>query len=90
MSLGTVVVDGRSYRISGLELRRGLLFITAHGHPGVHAPASPDTPATVFGSDGQGICQGWKTPMPELDPELHVTIVLPIRIGSLEDVDEDV
>lgn len=82
---GTVVVDGRSYEVASMELRGGLLLITAHGVATVHAAASPDTPATVFGQDGQGICQGWKTPMPELFPGMYVTIVLPIRIASLED-----
>ncbi len=82
---GTVVVDGRSYGIRGIELRGGLLLITATGISDTHRDACPDTPATVFGQDGQGICQGWKTPMPELFPDMYVTIILPIRIASLED-----
>jgi hypothetical protein len=79
------MVDGRGYAITRIELRGGLLLITAYGMTIIHSPARPDVPATVYGQDGQGICQGWKTPMPELFPGQHVTIILPIRIASLED-----
>lgn len=82
---GTVVVDGRGYAITRIELRGGLMLITAYGFATTARDARPDAPATVFGQDGQGICQGWKTPMPELHPGLHVTVILPIRIASLED-----
>lgn len=84
MTLGTVVIDGCTYEIFRLDLRGGLLLITAFGIADRHVPASPDTMAAVFGRDGQGICQGWSTPMPELHPGMDVTITLPIRIATLE------
>ena len=89
MSLGTVVIDGCTYQITRMELRHGLLLITADGTARTHRHALPDTPATVFGQDGQGICQGWKTPMPALHPGMHVTVILPIRIATLEPLDEE-
>lgn len=83
--MGTVIIDGQTYQINRMCLSGGLLLITASGLSNRHMPASPDTPAAVFGQDGRGICQGWKTPMPPLHPGQYVTITLPIRIATLED-----
>jgi hypothetical protein len=82
MTLGTVVVAGRTYQITGLRLRDGQLHITAHGWG--PSPAVSDQPAAVFGEDGQGICQSWHVDIPKLKVHQDVTIVLPIQITRLD------
>jgi hypothetical protein len=79
--MGRVVVGGKSYQVTGLALRKGLLWITCDADGPVRAFTGP---AAVFGSDGQGVCQGWECPMPEVPAGMHVQIVLPIRIATLE------
>lgn len=79
--MGRVVVDGKSYRVTGLALRRGLLLITAEAYGPVEAFTGP---AAVFGDDGQGVCQGWECPMPAVPAGMRVEVVLPIRIATLE------
>ena len=82
MALGTVVVAGREYEITGLRLRDGKLEITAHGRG--PSPAVSDAPATVFGEDGLGICQAWRMTIPELTRRNDVTIHLPIQITHID------
>ena len=48
------------------------------------SPAVSDQPATVFGEDGQGVCQSWKLSIPKLSRHQDATIVLPIAIVELE------
>lgn len=87
LGLGTVVIAGRSYRVTRLALRHGMLLITAAGP--VPPVAAVQEPATVYGEDGQGIGQGWLCDIPgrgdTADP--WVTIQLPFQIGTITNVD---
>lgn len=80
--MGTVVIAGRTYQITGLKLHGGQLHIQAHGRG--PAPAITGQPATVFGDDGQGVCQSWSCDMPELCTCQDVYITLPLQITYLE------
>ena len=89
MSLGTVVIDGRTYQVMRIRLHGGMLMVTAtHDGP---VPPCRDVPAAVFGDDGQGVCQSWNvTITPEQlkprfgVPPATVTVELPIRIATME------
>lgn len=80
--MGTVVVAGRSYQVTGLALRGGRLEITASG-PGPMV-AVEDEPVTVFGADEQGVCQGWRISIPVIPAGRTATITLPLQITSIE------
>ena len=80
--IGTVVIAGRTYQITGLRLICGQLHITAHARG--PAPRITGQPATVFGEDGKGVCQSWDITIPELGRRDDVTVVLPIQITHLE------
>ena len=82
MTLGTVVVAGRTYQITELRLRDGKFQVTAFGRG--PSPAVSDEPATVFGEDGQGVCQSWHVSIPELGRHENVHIVLPIQITHVD------
>lgn len=82
MAIGTVVVAGRTYQVTGLQLRNGELQITAHGWG--PSPEVRDAPATVFGEDGQGVCQSWHISIPGLARNQDVTLTLPIRITHMD------
>jgi len=82
MTLGTVVIAGRTYEITGLRLRDGQLQITAHGHG--PSPAVSDQPAAVFGEDGQGVCQSWHVDIPKLAMHENAHITLPIQIIQID------
>ncbi len=86
MSLGTVVIAGRTYQVTGMRLHDAKLTITAHGWG--PAPAVADQPAAVFGDDGRGVCQAWHVDIPALCESEDVHIVLPIQITHLEDTTE--
>jgi hypothetical protein len=77
---GTVVIAGRVFPITQLQLRNGGLTIVA-SHPGP-VPGCEGEPATVFGEDGQGICQSWRVTIPA--SACDVTIYLPLRITEIE------
>ena len=81
-ALGTVVIAGRTYPVTGLRLHNGQLQITAHGPGPVKAVTGQ--PATVFGDDGIGVCQSWNCDIPQLGADECVTIILPIQIARLE------
>lgn len=83
---GTVVVAGRSYQVTRLELRRGLLWITATGRG--PNPDLADEPTAVFGGDGQEVCQGWYVSIPATAADVTVTIMLPLRIAEIESARE--
>lgn len=89
MALGHVMIDGYLYEITRIRLSGGLFLITAV-HPGPVRPCS-GAMATVFGADGQGVCQSWNVDItPEMlrsrfgVPPATVTVELPIRISRLE------
>ena len=82
VSLGTVVVAGRSYEVLRLRLICGQLHVVAYGRG--PSPAVRDEPATVFGEDGRGVCQSWHVSIPSLGPHDDVTIVLPVQFTHLE------
>lgn len=80
---GTVIVDGYTYWITLFRLRGGHLIIEASRN----GPVRPitDAPAAVFGEDGQGICQSWKTTLNEREAAAdHITIQFRIQITHLE------
>jgi hypothetical protein len=82
MTLGTVVIAGRTYQVTGLRLHGGKIRITAHGLG--PAPAVTGQPATIFGDDGIGVCQSWDCNLPGLAEDECVHIDLPIQIAHLE------
>lgn len=82
--LGEIVVAGRRLPVVGLALRDGQLQITATIRATRDMPPVTDQPAAVFGADGQGVCQGWRVSIPEVPAGVDLTVVLPIRIASLE------
>ena len=80
---GTVVIAGRTYRITQLQLRNGGLTIVA-SHPGA-VPGCEGEPATIFGEDGQGVCQSWSVTIPASAASANdVTVYLPLRITEIE------
>lgn len=79
--LGTLVMDGRTYRIARIELIGGQLVFTATGWG--PARAVQNALLTVFGSDGVGVCQGWLVAMPEVKVGELITIIAPIRIMEM-------
>jgi hypothetical protein len=81
-TIGTVVIAGRAYHITGIRLHGGQLRITAHGRG--PAPAASGQPATVFGDDGQGICQSWACDIPAVSRHQDVQITLPLQFTHLE------
>lgn len=83
MPMGTVMIEGREYVITRLQLHGGLLKIHAR-HDGP-VPPCEGKPAAVFGEDGQGVCQSWEVDIPaQADRCDFVTVVLPIRIATLD------
>lgn len=60
---GHIVCQGFTVPISGIKLRRGLIVFTASCWGPV--PAIEEGPVAIFGSDGQGICQGGILSWPE-------------------------
>lgn len=88
MGIGTVVIDGHTYGITGLRLHAGQLKISAVPR----GPVRPcqNVPATVFGDDGTGICQSWNVTITPAEaamsgsPRSTLTVVLPIQIAVLE------
>jgi hypothetical protein len=83
-SIGHIVVAGRTLPIIRLELREGKLLITAFTGVLRDEPAVRDAEATVFGADGQGVCQGWLMDIPEMRAGETITITLPMQITHLE------
>lgn len=81
MTLGTVVIAGRTYPITGLRLLDGKLQVTAHGWG--PAPAVTGEPATIFGEDGLGVCQSWAIDMPRLSSHQDAWLILPIQITHI-------
>lgn len=81
-SLGTVVIAGRTYQVTALRLHAGQLHIAAYARG--PAPAITDQPATVFGDDGQGVCQSWHVTIRELGRHDDVHVILPMQITHLE------
>jgi hypothetical protein len=55
-TLGTIIVAGLTYQVTSVELKGGGFAITACRHG--EAPSIDSAPITIFGQDGQGICQG--------------------------------
>lgn len=85
MTLGTVVIAGRTYQVTGLRLAGGMFQVTAHGQG--PAPAVTGEPATIFGEDGLGVCQAWAVDLPRLSRHQDATVILPIQITSLTATD---
>jgi hypothetical protein len=55
MNLGTVVCEGLTFRITTVHLvNSGVLILAERPGP---VPAMSDAIASIFGSDGKGICQ---------------------------------
>lgn len=77
------MVAGRKLPITRLAFREGKLEITASVRTGTDWAPLHDVPAAVFGPDGRGVCQGWRLSVPWVRAGEHVTIILPIRIDSL-------
>jgi hypothetical protein len=77
------VVAGQPYSIIDLALRKGELVITAFRIAPCDQAAVTDEPATIFGPDGCGVCQGWKVSIPRVKASGSVTIYLPIKIESV-------
>lgn len=89
MNLGTVVIEGYTYQITSIRFYGGKMIIRAfHDGP---VPPCEGVPATVFGEDGQGICQAWNMTITkeELRGANCVTVWLPILIASLETVEDE-
>ena len=80
--MGTVVIAGRTYRVTRLRLHGGQLHIEAYARG--PAPAITDQPATIFGDDGQGVCQSWNLSIPPLRARDDVTVILPLQFTHLE------
>ena len=59
--LGTVVVEGRAYPVTGIRFTGGRLEITARRQGPDPAVSGP--PVTVYGADGQGVFQGGRLEM---------------------------
>ena len=83
--IGTVVVAGQTYHIRRLNLRGGMLIITADGP--LTDKAAVQEPATVFGEDGPGFAQAWPCEIPAIKEAPYgqnwVTIELPLRMATL-------
>ncbi len=81
MTLGTVVIAGRTYQVTGLRLTGGTFQVTAHGQG--PAPAVTGEPVTIFGEDGLGVCQSWAIDIPALGRHQDATITLPVQITHI-------
>ena len=80
---GTAVINGLTWDITDIRLDNGMFHIHAY-HDGPVRPFT-DQPATIYGQDGQGICQSWKTTLtPREAAADYITITLPIQINILE------
>ena len=82
MTLGTVVIVGRTYQITGLRLLDGQLQVTAQGWG--PSPAVTGEPVTIFGEDGLGVCQAWNIDIPALGSHQDATVILPIQITHID------
>lgn len=82
--IGTVVVNDRTFQIERLMLRDGKLIIQASCIDSRAHGVVSGVPATVFGEDGRGVCQGWNFEIPATERHAHVSIELPIQITVLE------
>ena len=79
---GTVVIAGRTFRIIRLALLEGQLQITAMAIAEEDWPAVTG-PATVYGADGQGVCQSWVVPIPAVAAGRGVQIELPLILTEV-------
>jgi hypothetical protein len=86
--LGTVVIAGRTFRIVRLALLEGQLKITALAVAEADWPAVTG-PATVYGADGQGVCQSWVVPIPAVAAGRGVQIELPLILTEVTAQDPD-
>jgi hypothetical protein len=58
MSQGRLVIGGHAMDIVAVRLVNAMLSITASDHSDAAYALYPEDRYTVFGEDGQGICQG--------------------------------
>lgn len=80
---GHAVINGLHWTIRDIRLVNGQFHI----HATRNGPVQPFTnmPATIFGEDGQGICQSWETTLTPTEAAAnHITIILPIQINTME------
>lgn len=84
VNAGTVVIGDRTFDVIALELRGGTLVIEARTYDREPHPEVSGLMATVYGSDGAGVCQGWNFVIPATLGECFVTILLPIQIETMK------
>ncbi len=84
-NIGTIVVGDRTFRITSVIFRDGLMVIRGCCTDKKRHKAVSGMLATVFGTDGQGVCQGWDDfEIPETEAGRPVDIILPLRITTVE------
>lgn len=80
---GTAVINGLQWTVKDIQLNNGCFHI----HISRRGPIQPftDQPVTIYGHDGQGICQSWAaTITPREAAANYITIILPIQINTME------